>query len=89
MLGTTLEGLGGLAPDAAGGAAATGSTSGRKPKAYGARGKAERKDARRQARRLDQHQRQQAASGARFPRPSSVVPSIVALLFVRVNLSRI
>ena len=63
MLGTTLEGLGNLAPDAAGGTTATtGSTSGRKPKAYGARGKAERKDARRQARRLDQHQRQQAAA---------------------------
>ena len=61
MLGTTLEGLGGSLPPAAaagGGTTATSSTSGRKQKAYGARGKAERKDARRQARKLDQHQRQ-------------------------------
>lgn len=57
MLGTTLEGLGGLPPDGA----AAGGTSGRKQKAYGARGKAERKDARRQARKRDQQQHQQAA----------------------------
>ena len=45
-------------------AAAVDGPSGRKQKAYGARGKAERKDARRQARKMDRHHQEAAAAAA-------------------------